>query len=395
MDHRTYGAYGYRVAITVDMARTGYAGEVAEVPLGGYHLGHRLFVPWLRRFISPDAVSPFGAGGLNRYGYCAGDPINRVDPSGQASFGWLGKLLGQLAGAFGNAARAVSGVTPTVALGALSRTAEVITVSVGIGAVAAAALDDTETAGILGWIAAGSGLAAAGLGVAGQAIGKAGRTGKAQAIANRSEANQRTTRTAESSNLLYGGTRQLEEVNATHTDATGFQVHEVRTAEFPRAEWILRTHPNNAASIHLVADSAIMMPETREPLDQLQRMFGPDPVTQVTYYGGGHGDRHGMNRQANGSWASPAPGGLDHVIQNRSSYLAWMPIGSSVDTFDVTHHSASTYRARMRQTGFHIHYYCYSAISQDVVAELALTGYRHVPIAGPLMLYSGVRWEGI
>ena len=38
------------------------------------------------RFNSPDQLSPFDAGGLNAYAYCSGDPVNRSDPSGRASF---------------------------------------------------------------------------------------------------------------------------------------------------------------------------------------------------------------------------------------------------------------------------------------------------------------------
>lgn len=46
--------------------------------------GHRAYSPSLMRFSSPDRLSPFGAGGKNGYGYCAGDPVNLVDPSGKA-----------------------------------------------------------------------------------------------------------------------------------------------------------------------------------------------------------------------------------------------------------------------------------------------------------------------
>ena len=35
------------------------------------------------RFNSPDTLSPFGKGGINAYAYCAGDPVNRSDPSGR------------------------------------------------------------------------------------------------------------------------------------------------------------------------------------------------------------------------------------------------------------------------------------------------------------------------
>lgn len=34
------------------------------------------------RFHRPDSMSPMGAGGLNCYAYCGGDPVNHTDPSG-------------------------------------------------------------------------------------------------------------------------------------------------------------------------------------------------------------------------------------------------------------------------------------------------------------------------
>ncbi|OLS64592.1 RHS repeat-associated core domain-containing protein [Pseudomonas putida] len=52
---------------------------------GWYHLGngHRVYSPLLKRFHCPDRLSPFGAGGLNPYAYCRGDPVNQLDPTGQ------------------------------------------------------------------------------------------------------------------------------------------------------------------------------------------------------------------------------------------------------------------------------------------------------------------------
>jgi RHS repeat-associated protein len=63
----------------------GFNGEYLAPVTGYYPLGngHRAFNPSLMRFISPDRMSPFGAGGLNAYAYCQDDPVNFQDPSGQ------------------------------------------------------------------------------------------------------------------------------------------------------------------------------------------------------------------------------------------------------------------------------------------------------------------------
>jgi RHS repeat-associated protein len=62
----------------------GFNGQRAEPVTGHYLLGngYRAFNPVLMRFNSPDSLSPFGKGGVNAYGYCQGNPINRSDPTG-------------------------------------------------------------------------------------------------------------------------------------------------------------------------------------------------------------------------------------------------------------------------------------------------------------------------
>jgi RHS repeat-associated protein len=59
-------------------------------PLGN---GYRCYAPWLMRFNAPDDFSPFGAGGINPYVYCAGDPVNHSDPSGHFSMRGVFKRL--------------------------------------------------------------------------------------------------------------------------------------------------------------------------------------------------------------------------------------------------------------------------------------------------------------
>lgn len=61
-----------------------FSGQRKESATGHYLLGngYRAFNPVLMRFHSPDSLSPMGAGGINCYAYCGGDPVNNTDPSG-------------------------------------------------------------------------------------------------------------------------------------------------------------------------------------------------------------------------------------------------------------------------------------------------------------------------
>ena len=81
----TYGPYGQQ---TTQEGQSpvilGYNGERKSKLLEGYQLGngYRLYKPSLRRFTSPDSMSPFGKGGINPYAYCEDDPLNNTDPTG-------------------------------------------------------------------------------------------------------------------------------------------------------------------------------------------------------------------------------------------------------------------------------------------------------------------------
>lgn len=80
---QSYMAFGFSVA--GPGASLGFNGERKDGVLQGYALGngHRVYGPALMRFFSPDELSPFGAGGVNAYAYCSGDPVNLHDPSGR------------------------------------------------------------------------------------------------------------------------------------------------------------------------------------------------------------------------------------------------------------------------------------------------------------------------
>lgn len=92
-----FSAYGMRNPPTTPLTALGFTGEPQVAATGHYLLGngYRAFNPVLMRFNSPDALSPFGRGGLNSYAYCAGDPVNRVDPAGK-TWSWLKTIMRRL-----------------------------------------------------------------------------------------------------------------------------------------------------------------------------------------------------------------------------------------------------------------------------------------------------------
>jgi RHS repeat-associated protein len=73
-----------------DLTRFKFAGGhgyESDAHAGLQQLGARLYDPVVGRFISPN---PIGfAGGMNLYGYCFGNPVGAVDPSGLDA-GWAG-----------------------------------------------------------------------------------------------------------------------------------------------------------------------------------------------------------------------------------------------------------------------------------------------------------------
>lgn len=94
-----HGPYGHRPALP-GLPGSGFTGQWREAQTGWYLLGngYRVYNPVLMRFHSPDSLSPFGRGGVNAYGYCLGDPVNRIDPDGHApGFAFLRALFRRFA----------------------------------------------------------------------------------------------------------------------------------------------------------------------------------------------------------------------------------------------------------------------------------------------------------
>lgn len=156
----------------------GFNGERVDQTSGAYHLGngYRAYNPALMRFNCPDSLSPFGAGGINPYAYCAGDPVNRIDPSGHISWvGWLGISLGVIGlgltlFAIGAAIAATGGI-----MAALSASSTTTLVAGGLGvisdvaAIASGVIEESnpQASAVLGWVSLGTGVAGIGLGIKG------------------------------------------------------------------------------------------------------------------------------------------------------------------------------------------------------------------------------------
>ena len=153
-DHYTaiaYSPYGHRPAEGGLFSLAGFNGEAFD-PLTGLYLlgnGYRAYSPALMRFHSPDSLSPFGAGGLNPYAYCLGDPVNRVDPTGH--FSWQ-SVLGIGLSIIGIVASVASfgAATPLALLGLGLGVASGLT---GIAGIVASEMMPASVAGeVLGWI---------------------------------------------------------------------------------------------------------------------------------------------------------------------------------------------------------------------------------------------------
>lgn len=181
---RQYSAYGTERE-NAEHLLIGFAGQRVEPVTHWQILGdYRPYDPVLMCFLSPDSESPFGRGGINPYVYCAGDPVNRIDPDGHSwvnyALAGAGIVLSVAAviGSYGAASAVfasfgfagISALTPGGAMIVSAAALDIISLGTGVAALGMElAGGDEDTANVLGWISVGTGVAAGLLSGIGQA----------------------------------------------------------------------------------------------------------------------------------------------------------------------------------------------------------------------------------
>jgi RHS repeat-associated protein len=356
IDLRVYGAYG-ESGPAVSRARVAYAGEVKETHLGCYVLGTRVYAPALRRFLGADLTSPFGLGGVNRYAYCGGDPIDRVDPSGNAWWNWL--FSGSRATARSGRATDKTGrmpATPDAAAIGSAPTRTVGSVEAGI-----ASGSPVATGGVLGRLAE-SNTSAGPIGQPRQRM-SAGRIARRWQVTNGEDARylgQNQTRhraPAEKRITMISDPGDREVVTLPNGE---------RKIE-PRWHERAMKGANGQAVSHWLADAPIVTNHILEPLQRISRATSPGSTTAVFVYPGVHGLNDGRNwLKGVRAYESPL---LERDLESIDMMKRHAP-NLKIHTEVIAGIRAKTMESKMARPGVHVHAYCYSVIYSLVISRL-------------------------
>ncbi|MET0360271.1 MAG: RHS repeat-associated core domain-containing protein [Sphingobium sp.] len=387
---------------STDAPQLAYAGGAEEANSGCYYLGGRLYSPAMRRFACADPFSPFDEGGLNRYAYCGGDPIGRIDPTGNAWWDWLVAGVGLVVAIVGTVATAgaMAGVVGAAAAGSLTASMstassismataavlDVVSVGTEIAATVSMASGNEKAALVLGWVAMGMGGVSASAGIAGWRAASSTR----RALANSSEA--RATMVSARRRPLRMDARAptagqaagtphppIRISNPAELDAERFVVRfDHRTLQ--SETWVVpRWHRFESARMpgvhHFAADMAITGDDVEADLVGLLAPFGS---ATVHHHSGAHGFAHGQNylggRRLNGDFSLFDE---DRAHQAVTQSLAG---GRRVVFHNLATLSESEALSLFRQPGVHIHAYCFGA---------ADAGLRDLLRIAPVPVYVG------
>lgn len=356
----TYGAYGTHDA-TNTTARIAFAGQMREADTGWYLLGERPYSPTLRRFLAPDRLSPFTSGGINRYAYCGGDPVNRIDPGGNT---WLG-LFSTL-----QAQAPLRTVTMTVATDPGTTYAAVTTPA--ILALAVAALKDTVSVASA-VVPSGSMTAAPP-----RAHGLFGRLEAATAGGSDSSATPPMKRRTQRSDFLQ---QYRDRVQGLPNMSQGPGIRMLTNSAIPderigadasgqpfvTQEWSVRIHAANPRSLVLASDS----PTYHKEYDPLFARLNKLGVRNFTHYSGTHGRQDGENWDIE---SQVNVGAEQRIIQDDLAYMreAEIRFGMTIAVKDIGGWTSGQFRDALSQDGIHTLGSCYGLADRVVRQSLNL-----------------------
>ena len=355
---KTYGAYGSH-EVTPGAAHAAYAGELCEADTGWYLLGARPYNPALHRFISPDRASPFDRGGINRYAYCGGDPVSRIDPSGHSWLGWLGASQG-LSGSRG-AARSVSSMsrrmdatatTPDAVASTAAAVSDAVSVTSAMDSVALMTARRPRSGGLFGWTAMGTMATSGGSGL------PAGRRGsRAERFLGRRHAGQRSGRGE-------GERKHTVQLVMDGDVPANRLVSGSSASPYLLRRWKRGYHAENPRSHIWAADTSISSSNVTNLLANLgDKKRKP---THANLYTGAHGSPDGMNWDpVTGKRLDPHPAFFD---QDRDVGTVALGMGITINLVDLGSETKQSIARRLRNDGVHIMSTCFG-LSDEVVME--------------------------
>ncbi|OCW23533.1 type IV secretion protein Rhs [Pseudomonas aylmerensis] len=151
-----------KVRSMADLQLQAFNGQRLDAATNLYFLGNglRAYCPSLYMYVQADPTSPIDEGGINSYAYCAGNPVNLMDPNGLWP-NWLKWVLTGAALALAVVSLGSGSLALAAAVAAYSAKAAA---TAAVGATAAVAAKATAAAAI---IKAGLGVSISGLGSVG------------------------------------------------------------------------------------------------------------------------------------------------------------------------------------------------------------------------------------
>jgi RHS repeat-associated protein len=371
----SHDAYGQR-SDSSSRSRIAFAGGLREADTGWYVLGGRLYSPTLRRFLAPDSISPFADGGINRYAYCGGDPINRVDPSGQSWRSWMGGCLGLNRPT--GAAQAVSSasyspydaaVTPTMATAAAAAVVDAMSVTAAIGPAASMTQQTSNGSSLLGWVASPTATTSVQLPEA-----RPGSSG------DRPLGPMHQGAAARPRQSLIPRNPNVKLVTDPHIPAARLTT-DSRGNPRVKPRWTSGRHVSNARSTITAADAAVSLNDVKKMLPALEF----DGVTQLTLYSGAHGHPLGQNWYAGtGAYASPEP--RFAMDDRKYTKVAGKAFGITIDVVDVGRMNRQDFIDRLSEDGQHFIGICFGLAFPAVMEALNVptaTVYMRLPPPPP------------